>query len=472
MAPQKEGVVLPDDNKVIDLIAGAEKSEIKPYQDKITGDQLMEEKPQKGRILLTRKNEALGVVEMTLSNGAKVILKPTDFKNDEVLFRAFSPGGYSVYSTADHQSALNASDIIGQSGLAGFSPNDISKLLAGKTVSLTPYISPYFEGLSGMAAPRDLESMFQLTYLTFTQPRKDSALFASFIAKQKGVITNLLSDPENYFSDQFQRIKTQNHPRAEVIPTEADIDKINFDRVFEIYNDRFADASGFVFILVGSFKTDSIKPFIETYLASLPSLKKEESWMDLGIRPPAKKTDKAVYKGKDPKSIVAIYSERDRTWDPEKSHVFASLGQLLDIRYVDVLREEMSGIYGMGVRISLVRIPYQHLETSIYIPCSPENADKLTKAALDEIRKIQKEGVNPEDLNKVKEGQRRDLEKNLRENSYWAGQLMDVYRHGDPGIVTRVGERINALSSEQLREAAREVNLDTYVRVILYPEKD
>jgi zinc protease len=471
MTPQKEGIIVPDDAQVMGLVNDAEKMELEPYLDKMAGEQLMTDTPKKGRIMLSKRNEALGTVEMTLANGAKVILKPTDFKNDEILFRAFSPGGYSVYPAEDFQSALNAADIVGQSGLANYSPTDIGKLLAGKTVSLAPYIGAYYEGMNGSAAPRDLESLFQLAYLSFTQPRKDSALFLSYLAKQKGVIKNLLSDPENYFSDQFLRIKTQNNPRAEVIPSEKDIDRINFNRVFEIYRDRFSDASGFTFLFVGSFKIDSLKPLIETYLASLPPAKREESWKDMGIRPPAEKTDKILSMGKDPKSMVGIYSETAIPWDPDKSHVFSSLGQLLDIRYVEVLREEMSGIYGMGIRTSLMKIPYPRLETSIYIPCSPDNTDKLTKAALDEIRTIQLHGVTDEDLNKVKEAQRRELEKSLKENNFWIGQLMEAYRINDPALISQAGERISTLTSEKLQEAARAIDLENYVRVVLVPEK-
>ena len=157
--------------------------------------------------------------------------------------------------------------------IADYSPNDLNKLLAGKVVSVNPYIGAYYEGINGTSTPGDLESMMQLVYLTFTQPRKDSMLFTSFITKQKGVVKNLLSDPENYFRDQYNRIKSQNHRMGNYVPTEADIDKITFNRVFDVYRERFADASGFTFFFVGSFKTDSLKPLIETYLASLPSTK-------------------------------------------------------------------------------------------------------------------------------------------------------------------------------------------------------
>ena len=471
IAPQKEGLQLPDNEKVLSAVDVATRSEIKPYQDKIAGSQLMSDKPKKGRILLTKKNEELGVVEIKLSNGAKVVLKPTDFKNNEVLFSAFSPGGYSVYGADDHQSAYYADDIVNECGLANFSPSDINKLLAGKNVSESSYINEYYEGITGSAAPKDLESLMQMTYLSFTQPRKDSAMFESFMSLQKGYFKNANSNPETYFGDQFTRAKTQNNPRADIIPTESDIARVNINRLYEIYKDRFGDASDFTFFLIGSFKIDSVKPMIETYLASLPSTKRVESWKDMGIRPPAKKTDISVFKGKDPKSRVGLYFETIEPWDDMEDHVFESLGQLLSIRYNDVLREEMSGIYGMGTSIDLVRIPYSHVAVNIVIPCSPDNTDVLTKAAINEIRKIQKEGVTPEDLNKVKEAQRRDLEKNLKENNYWIGQLVNVYQYDDPGLITQYSDRINSLTSEKLQAVAKKIDLKKYVRVVLFPEK-
>ena len=471
LAPQKDEIQLPDEASVLKSVELATNSEIAPYQDKMAGSQLMSEKPKKGRILLTKKNENLGVVEMKLSNGARVILKPTDFKNDEVLFSAYSPGGYSVYGMADHQSAYYADDIVNECGFADYSSSDITKLLAGKNVSVSPYISDYYEGVTGSSSPRDLESMFQMTYQYLTTPRKDSAMFESLMSLQKEYFKNAISSPEAYFGDQFIRAKTQNNPMADVIPTENELAQVNLSRIYEIYDERFDDVSDFTFFLIGSFKTDSVKPFIENYLASLPSKKREESWKDMGIRPPAKKTDKAVYKGKDPKSRVGIYFETVTPYDPMEDHVFESLGQLLSIRYIDVIREELSGAYTVSASCDLVKIPYSHMALNIMIPCSPENTNALTKAAFNEIRKIQKEGVTAEDLVKVKEAQRRELERNLKENGYWLGSLTSAYMYDDPGSITQAADRINALTSEKLQEAAGKINLKKYVRVVLYPEK-
>jgi zinc protease len=471
VAPEKNDLTMAPESRMQEIIQSVHTAEIPPYSDKTSGSVLLQNKPRKGKILLTKKNDDLDVYEMKLSNGARVILKPTDFKNDEILFTAFSPGGYSLCPAEDQQSALLADDVINETGLAKFSASDLDKLLAGKKVSINAYISDFYEGLHGSSSPRDLESMFQLAYLYFTEPRKDSAMFNTLLDIRRGYYKNANSMPETYFDDQFNRAITNNHPRADVIPSEEDLGRVSLNRILEIYHDRFADGADFTFLFVGSFKVDSIKSFIEQYLAGLPTLKRQESWQDLGIRPPAKKTDLSVRKGSDPKSRIGLYFEISRNYSVADEFAFASLGQLLSLRYLDVIREELSGAYTLRAYADLVKVPYDHAMLNIMIPCSPDNTEKLTKAVLDEIRQIQKRGVSPEDLVKVKETQRRSLEKNLKENNYWLYALANVYKLNDPILITGASERINALSSQQIQEAAAQINLKRYVRVILYPEK-
>jgi zinc protease len=295
-------------------------------------------------------------------------------------------------------------------------------------------------------------------------------MFESLVSLQKDYFKNALSSPETYFNDQFVRAKTQNNPRADIIPSEEEFSKINIERLYEIYKDRFADASDFTFFIVGSFKTDSIKPLIENYLASLPSTKRGENWKDMGIRPPSKKTDARVYKGNDPKSLIGLYFEIPLTWDPEEDHTFESLGQLLDIRYTDIIREEMSGAYTLNASADMGMIPYSRALMNIIIPCAPENADNITNVAIKEIQNIQKNGVTPEDLIKVKEAQRRNLERNLKENSFWTSQLLAGYRYNDPELITRYAGWTEGLTSEKIQEAAKKINVKKYVRVVLYPE--
>ncbi|MFO7659024.1 MAG: insulinase family protein [Bacteroidales bacterium] len=470
-APEKEGVKIPDEEELLAIAREAKNLALEPYQDKKTGTELMAEKPERGRILFTKKSPEIGVTEYKLSNGAKVILKNTDFKNDEILFTAESPGGQSLVPDSFHHSALHASSIMNESGLADYSKTDLQKLLAGKTVALSSNIGMYSESLSGHSSPKELETLMQLIYLKFTSPRKDENAYRSYISKIKAYYKNVLSDPFKYFSDSYRRIKTQDHPRVSHIPSDTDIDKINLDKAYDIYKERFADASGFNFYFVGAIDPDSVKPFIETYLASLPSLKQAESFKDLGIRQPDGKTDTAIYKGADPKSLVAISFDNELTWNEKDDFLFSVFGQILDRKYIEILREEMSGVYGVSASAGMEKIPYEHASLEIYFPCSPDNTDSLTNTALKQIQKIQAEGVSEEDIATAKEIQRRSIEESLKTNGYWLGKLQQVYRHKlTPQVLVDHQKVLEFITTDEIKRIANLFDTNTYLRAVLYPE--
>jgi zinc protease len=473
-APDKENIIIPSDNELLALVEEVEQSDISPYTDKLLSTELMGYIPQKGKIIEEKKIEEIDVTELKLSNGIRVVLKSTDFKNDEILMSAFSPGGHALYPDEDHQSAINADGIIEESGISEFSNSDLTKMLAGKTVSVSPRINYYFEGFAGNSSPKDLEAMFKLIYLYFTDPRKDTSSFKSFITKQKGLYKNLLSDPVQYYFDQYRRIKNNHHPRAPKLPSEEDFEKIDFKRTIDIYKDRFADASDFLFLFVGAFDTDSIKPLIETYLGSLPDIGREEKWKDLNIRPPEGKVEEVVKKGMDPKSFVAVYFDKEVEWNEEDEHLLWTIGRILNRKYIEILREEMSGVYGISTNAGINKIPYSHAYLQILFPCSPSNIDSLTNTALAEVKKIQQKGVSDEDLKKAKEIQRREIEENLKENRYWLNNLQQCYLYGIPfSRFTDYNKMIDDLSSDELKRVANEyIDLDEYVKVVLIPGEE
>jgi len=471
-APDKENIIIPSENELLALVEDIEQSNISPYADKLVKTELMEYIPQKGKIIEEKNIEEIGVTELKLSNGIKVVLKSTDFKNDEILMSAFSPGGHSLYSDEDHQSAINADGIIEESGISEFSNSDLTKMLAGKTVSVRPSISYYFEGLGGNSSPKDLKAMFKLIYLYFTDPREDTSSFQSFVNKQKGLYKNLLADPVQFYFDQYRRIKNNHHPRAPKLPSEEDFEKIDFNRTIDIYKDRFADASDFTFLFVGAFNTDSIRPLIEIYLASLPDIGRKEIWKDLNIRPPEGKVEEVIKKGVDPKSFVAVYFDKEVEWNEKDEHLLWTIGRILNRKYIEILREEMSGIYGINTSAGISKIPCSHAYLQILFPCSPSNIDSLTYAALAEVANIQQQGVSDEDIKKAKEIQRREIEKNLKENRYWLNNLQECYLYGIPfSRFTDYNKIIDDLSSDELKRVANEyVELGEYVKVVLVPE--
>lgn len=471
--PDKEGVTLPSESEVLAMLNDADQMKITPYEEGNLQSSLMSTLPVAGKVTDRKEIENLGITELTLSNGVKVVLKPTDFKNDEILMSAYSPGGTSLYSDEDYYSADNSSDIIDESGVADFSAIDLKKMIAGKTVQVFPSIGTLSEGMRGNASPKDVESMMQLIYLYFTSPRKDSAAFQSFIMRNKMLLQNLMSDPRFFYSAEMIKVMTQNNPRGGGFPTLEDLEKIDFNRAFEIYQERFADAGDFTFFFVGNFTVEGITPLLEQYIGSLPTINRQETWKDLGVRPPRGVVKKVVNKGKDPKSMVTINFTGEKPYNKETNYYLSSLGEVLTIKLIEILREEKSGVYGVGATGSSSKAPYEHYTMRISFPCAPENVDDLIAATMAEINEIKTNGISEEDLTKIKETQRREREKNLKENRYWLGQISGYYRnHTNLDTFYEREKQIEALTSDNLKDAAKKyLNMDNYVQVVLMPEE-
>ncbi len=471
--PEKEGVVLPAEEEIRKMLADAEKIEVTAYEDELSGSELMETKPTAGKVANSTTNEDLGVTELALSNGMVVVLKPTDFKNDEILMSAYSLGGHSLYGEDVAKSAENASGIINQSGVRDFSPTDLQKLFAGKTVRVSPFIGTYREGFSGSAAPKDFETMLQLVNLYFTAPRKDPEAFQSFKSRNKMLFQNLMSNPQFYFQDQVSKIMTQNHPRGGGFPTAVELEQIDFGKSYEVYRERFANAGDFKFFFVGNFNIAEITPLLETYLGSLPNINREETWKDLGIRPPKGVVKETLNRGTDPKSFVTIRFTGDHEYGKKANHAIRSLGEVLTIKLIEILREEKSGVYGVGASGSASQFPYQRYSMNISFPCAPENAEDLIAATFTEIERIKTEGVSEEDLQKVKEAQTRNREENLKRNRYWLNQLNAYYYNGsDLSTFNEAESLTDALTIGDIQEAAKKYfDLDNYVQIVLMPEE-
>jgi zinc protease len=470
-APEKEGVVLPDTVRLRELVENFRADTITPYADMQVSQNLLSQLPKKGKIVAVKKYEKVNVTELRLSNGIRVLLKPTTFKNDEILLQAVSPGGHFLYPDNDAMSAKYCVNVVKESGIGQFSAIELQKALAGKNVSVSPYISEYMEGMNASASPKDLEIMFELLYLYFTQPRLDTMAVSSWMVRTKAYFANVLADPTAYYFDQLTRIVTQNHPRANRIPQPEMIDRINPARALDIYRERFANAADFTFILVGNFAIDSIKPLIEQYIASLPSFKDREKWNDLGIRPPVQAKEN-IYKGSDPKSLTTLIFTGPIKYSYDDAYFLKALEEYLDIRLIEVLREEKSGVYGVGARATLERIPYSYYQVGFRIPCAPDNVDSLVNATLTIIADIKSNGISADYLKKIKETHLRELEVNLEKNNFWLNYLQNTVMYNDD--INRIESRkkqIETLESKHIQQIARKVFSDKYIWVTLYPEK-
>jgi zinc protease len=471
-APNKPSVKIPSENEIRSEINKVENEKLQAYEDKLTSTDLMKEKPVGGTISNRKYFAEINTYFITLSNGVNVLLKPTPFKNDQILMSAFSPGGQFLYPDSDNFSASWAPEIVKESGIDGFSYIDLQKLLSGKEAVVRPNIGLYTEGLDGSSSPKDFETMMQLTFLYFTKPRIDTLAFISFISRYKAYLKNLLSNPQNYYSDQLAHILSQNHPRGEYPPTPSDLDKIRLSSAFRIYKDRFADASDFTFVLVGSFKVDSIIPFIETYLGSLPDIHRKETWRDIGIRPPKGSVYKKIFKGSDPKSRVTMVFTDSSKYDEKDAYYLQSLADFMNIRLIEVLREEKGGVYGVKASASMTRIPYSSYRIKIQFACAPENVDSLVNDALEIIKEIKQKGVSKDYLNKIKETQRREFQVSVNTNEYWLGYLQNQwFYHENMNQVNQSLKEIIHLKSRDIQKVANKYFKKDYIEVVLYPEK-
>ena len=471
-APQKPDVPVPTEQDLKQVLDKVARETVTAYKDDVVNAPLIERPPKPGKIVKEKKYEDLGVTEWTLSNGVKVVLKPTDFKNDEIRFTAFSPGGYSLADDKDLVPARIADDIVYSSGLGKFSHTQLQKLLAGKIARVSPNISNLTEGISGSASPKDLETMFQLVYLSFTEPRMDSTAFLSYKTKYIASMENKNADPAQVYQDSVTVIFTGNHPRYR--PWDASTAK-QFDLVksFQFYKDRFGDASDFTFIFVGNFTLEQIRPLIEKYLGGLPALHRNEHWMDRTFDYPSGVIRKTIKKGLEPKSINTIIFSGKAEWSEQNETLLTALTRVLTIRLREKLREEKSGLYSIGVRGRLQHYPRQRYTVSIRFGCDPKRVDELTKEMFVQIDSLKNYGYPEEYLEKVKKMGVREFETNLKKNSFWLHRLKAVYfNHEDVHEIMRLKERLQKLTMKDIQLAAEKfLNENNYVQVVLVPEK-
>ncbi|WP_242085284.1 M16 family metallopeptidase [Aestuariivivens sediminis] len=471
--PEKEGINKVTEQEVQYLLKTLGSMEIEPYQDEEVAQYLMENDPEKGSVINEVKDSTLDITTLTLSNGMKVTYKITDFKNDEILFDSFSYGGTSLYSLEDYRATAYANGALSQAGVNNFDYIELGKMLSGKIVSVRPDIGTYSESISGSASPKYMEEMFQLIHLYFTALNKDDKAFASFINKQKALIGNLLANPQYYFQNEFSKFLNEGNPRYLGFPTQEDLSNADYDLAYKLYNERFKNAGDFNFYFVGNIEEEKFKDFCKTYLASLPSDGKKETFIVPEHRPLTGRHTKIIEKGEDPKSSVSIIYQGETEYDAEEAHAMKSLGEIVTIKLLEELREAESGVYGVGASGNITKIPYGWYTFRIGFPCGPENVDKLVEASIKEVEKIIDNGPTQEDLAKVKENQILKTKQNLEQNKYWLNRLKNSdYSDKDLSEIFDYKDKINALTAEKVQEVAKKYLTKGYILGIHNPEDE
>jgi zinc protease len=490
-APERDDAPPPSEAELRRVLAEVRGTDIEPYEDAVLAEALLPSPPPPAGIVDESRYEDDGIVEWTLSNGVQVVIRPTDFRNDEVLFSAFSPGGLSLVDDADFRAGEHAAAAVRQGGLGEFSATDLERALAGQAVSVQPYIAAREEGLSGSASPEDLRTLMELIHLHFTAPRRDADAFAAHQERTITLLENRSASPMTVFSDTLGVILSGNHPRT-IPPTPADVAALDVDRALAVYRDRFADASDFTFVFVGNVEPDSLAPLAKQYLATLPAdpATREEA-RDLGARPPAGVVERTVYRGLEEQARVQLVFSGELIHRPEQfdwqtdegaflratedarreRFLLGALAEALRIRLREELREERGGVYGVGVSASADRLTGMY-SISVGFGTDPARVDELVEAVHEQIRAFQDAGPDQNVIDRVLEAGRRGEETNLRTNRYWLSSLVAAYRHGESPQAYLYGEDLRqTLTPLAVRNAARRyIDPQRLVRVVLMPE--
>jgi zinc protease len=443
---------------------------LEPYQEKVSKTPLVAKLPAAGKVVSDRPLATVGMREWKLSNGVRVLLKSTNFNADQLFITGYSPGGTSLAPAKDYVSAGLATEVLAIGGLGEFDRVELQKKLAGTRVSVGVSISQLNEGLGANGSPKDVETLFQLLYLQFTAPRLDSTALSAFEAAARTNLANRAASPGAAYQDTMQAVLTQHNPLSRPM-TVAMIDSIDAARSLSFFHERFADASDFTFVIVGAFKPDSIKPFVERYLGGLPSINRKEKGRDLGIRPPKGVVRKMVYAGTEPKSDTRLFFNGPADFSENTDYLLGSLSDLLEIRLTKRLREQLGGTYNVNVNASLAREPYANYQLAIAFGSAPDRVDELTRAVFAEIESVKKDGPTAAELKEVTETQRRARETSLLQNPFWLSTIASYDQNGwKLDDILTLDESIKGLTAAKIKAAAKKYfDTKNYVQVTLSP---
>ena len=471
-APEADGVVLPDQAQLAAVVKAASAKRLGPYVDAAAGAALMDAPPPRGTIVKTTSRPEAGITEWTLSNGATVVLKPTALTEDQILFRAAAPGGTSLARDADFIPARIADAVVPAGGVGRFSGVTLDKILAGKAVRVIPFIDELDEGMRGGSTPQDLETMFQLIYLRFTQPRADPTAFAAMASQARGLLANQMASPEVVFNQTVDAALSGNNPRRQP-ETPATVDRWDLATSVAFYKARFADASNFTFVFVGSFTPEAIKPLVETYIASLPATRTHETWRDVGIAPPSGVVEKTIEKGIAPKSEVAIVFSGPFEYDDAHRLALRAMTLVLQSRLLETIRQELGGTYSITATPDTDKFPRPAYSVRIEWTCDPARTPTLVQRVFQEIEFVKTTHLSPNQVGRIRDALVREFEANSQDNGYFLNEISRRYEDGDAANVAAVGnlpDRIAALTGEAIQQAAQAyLNTGNYVKVTLMP---
>ena len=446
--------------------------DVEPYAEELGDVPLIPTIPTPGSITAEEHIESIDAQKWTLSNGITVIAKQTDFRDDEVEFTAFSPGGHSLVGDEDHVSAQFAAALASGSGVGVHDRVALDRLLAGKRVSVSPYIGELFEGFSGSASPEDMETMFQLISLYATAPRFDPAFFEQYEARLRSVAEFYAAEPDSVLLDKARVVLSQNHFRARPLTVEL-VEELSLERAGAVYADRFSDMGDATFVFVGAFEWETLRSLAATYLASLPTTGRVETWTDTGIDPPPGIEDHVVRSGIEPRSNSVLVYAGDMEWSREEALRLSVVSEVLGIRLRERVREELGGTYSIFVGARGTSLPDSEYLVQIIFGSDPSRTEELFGEVLNEVAWL-RDGGEQEYLDKAKEILSTARVEQLRENGFWLNQIRAAEQRGEPfEAIVGFDELLDAMTLDDVAAAAqRYLTEDRYVRVVLRPVQE
>jgi zinc protease len=451
--PQKNGVKVPTDAELQAAITAATSTRVTPWADTSATRALMEKAPSGGAVASRRTLDDLGVTIVKFANGVEAWLKPTDFKNDQILFTLNALGGASLAAPDDFLDASMATALVSEAGVGGLKATDLQKVLTGKLVVARPYIALSSQGVSGSAPPAQLETALQLLYQDITAPGDDQEAFALLKKQLDAAVANRGRSPGQIFSEKLSQVNTSNHYTSQPLTPER-VASLNRDKMIAFYRERFKNAADFTFFMVGAFNLDEAVPLLTQYLGTLPSTgQRTSTYRDVGMHFPSTTVQEKVEAGREPRGQSVLSFFADPSIDPQEQEYVIAANTVLDIALRDILRVEMGQTYTVSVGLSqpLPQTGGGHIQ--IRFGADPKNLDTMIERALREIARLQKEGPSVDLTNRAKESARRGYETALRTNDYWLGRLQTVQTYNrDPGEILSRPKRIDAVTPPVLQE--------------------
>ena len=480
MAPEKEGVIVPTEADILTIVKDASLENVEPYIDTYKEQEMVDvESLQRGQIISENLISEVGVTEITLNNGITVWLKKTDFKNDEILFRAVSKGGMSLYDEADLASGLLAAGFVDRAGIGEIDFISLTKKMKGKQVGVSPDISIFTEEITGNSTPKDLEFFFQYLHAFFASPRYDPTVYELVTKEVTESLKMIDAMPMYRALKNIIKVITQNdfyssHQLISFIYTNDFINSADYDRAFEIYKERFANPADFTFTFVGNFDEEAMREFLELYLGSLPTSSERDAINpDVTKGFPATQISQDIFMGTEEQGFVGIAFQKEFIWTEENKTILRALKDALDIELVAEIREKMSGVYSPMLLLSWEPTPRPEYTMLVFFGCNPNNTDNLSDAVFKILKDMQQNGPSEETMTKVKQQLIKQRETSLETNNFWRQLLSNMWiQNDDVTTIPKFEERMNQLTSEDIAHFLQQyLDLEHYVRVNVYPEK-